>query len=249
MKINIVLVLFTSVLLNNVFGQYLKVEYEKTELQDFESPTMSKEYNQKVNLARKIPQKNFLYYANGNSFFKNIPRATFIHDAGTKQIDDSNKETKKEIFKDVEIKIYHIKNEKGSYQYQSFPRLNDEFYGYIEMNYKNIEYKDDILMIDNYHCKLVEATLINGQITKIWYTEDIPVSTGPFGFNTFPGVVLRIEAPSYTMTAVKVSNEAKESEVEKINPKLKIYKGEEFTKKMQEIREINSKPTIQEIRL
>ncbi|MEA1850692.1 GLPGLI family protein [Chryseobacterium sp. MHB01] len=249
MKINVIIALFASAFLNSLFGQYLKIEYERTDLQDISSSTMSKEYNDKVKEARKKPQKNFLYYANGNSFFKNIPRASFIHDAGKTQIDESNVTVKKEVFTDFEIKIYHLKNEKGSYQYQNYPRINEEFYGYVEMNYKKINYKDDILKIDNYFCKLVEVTLINDQIAKIWYTEDIPISTGPAGFNTFPGVVLRVESPSYVMTAVKISNDAKESDVEKINAKLRVYRGDDFTNKMKEVRELNSKPILQEIKL
>ncbi|SDQ47446.1 GLPGLI family protein [Chryseobacterium soldanellicola] len=247
--ITILTVFFISISLNNLFAQYLKVEYERTELQDFKNSSSSQEYIDKVNKVKKIPQKNFLYFANGNSFFKNIPRVGFVHDAGTTQIDESNRKTKKEVYTDFETKIYHIKNEKGSYQYQNYQRINEEFYGYVEMNYKKVDYKDDILKIDNYFCKLVEVTFPNEQITKIWYTEDIPISSGPYGFNTFPGVVLRIEAPSYIMTAVRISNDTKENDVEKLDPKLKIYKGEEFTKKMQEVRELNSKPTYQEIRL
>jgi len=249
MKINIIIALFASTLLTNLSGQHLKIEYERTELENLSSPTMSGEFNDKVNLARKTPQKSFLYYANGNSFFKNIPRSSFSQDAGTSQLDETTKKIKKEVFIDVDIKIYHSRNDKGSFQYFNYPRINDEFYGYVEMNYKKIDYKDDVLKIDNYFCKLVEVTLINGQVTKIWYTEDIPVSTGPLGFNTFPGVVLRVESPSYVMTAVKISNDAREGDVEKINSKLKVYRGDDFINKMKKVRELNSKPILQEIKL
>ncbi|KMQ62925.1 hypothetical protein ACM39_17605 [Chryseobacterium sp. FH2] len=137
--------LIASFFLNFFNAQYLKVEYERIELNELENRSMSKEYKEKVNTTRKIPQKNFLYYANGNSFFKNIPRADFIHDVGTTQIDESNKRRKKEVFKD------------------------------------------------------------------------------------FPGVILS-RIPDYILTAIKVSNDSKENDVEKIYPKLKVYKGEEYKK-------------------
>lgn len=241
------LALLVFVISDQLFGQYLKVEYERIDLQNFKSES-SQEFNNKVNSVRKTPMESVLFYADGYSFYKTTPRKTFVHDAGKVGI-GLNEKTKREVFKEFQLKVYHTKSENGSYSYYDFPEINEEFYGYTEMNYKNIAYKDDVQKIDNYYCRLVEATLVNNAVAKIWYTEDIPVSTGPMGFNTFPGLVLRVELPDSVITAVKIGNDSKKSEIEKINPKLKVYKGDEFQKKMQEIREIRSKPTTQEIRL
>ena len=77
----------------------------------------------------------------------------------------------------------------------------------------------------------------------------MPISAGPFGFSSFPGLVLRVESPDDVITAVKISNETKLSDVEKMNPKLKVYRNEELNKKLEEVRELRSKGTKEEIRL
>jgi GLPGLI family protein len=86
-------------------------------------------------------------------------------------------------------------------------------------------------------------------IYKIWYTEDIPIVAGPNGFNVFPGLVLRVECDIFVLTAVKISNDGKLSDIEKINPKLKIYKNEELDAKMKDVMERVGKTSTEEIKL
>ena len=251
--------LFNRILLSTVitFGsiysaQYLKVEYENIELQD--PPTsfgVSKEFQEKLKAERKKPQKFFLYYANGDSFYKSIPKESFTHNAGDTRNDENTVLHKREVFKDREIKIFKPKGQNAVYGYYSYPDIKEEFYGSTEAKFSQVEYKDETIIKDKYVCKLVEVSFPNNPSdkTKVWYTEDIPISAGPNAFNIFPGLVLRVESPQYINTAVKISNEAKLSDLEKINPKLPVYKEEEFYKKMKEIRERRSKVTKEEIRL
>lgn len=248
LKIILVYVLYVN---SNFYAQNLKVEYERYDLNENYDLQRSKEFNDKKNQAHKIPMKLFLYYADGSSFFRSVPRNSFTHNAGDIQKDESTTLHKREIYKESELKMYHNKNENGNYSYHNFPQIKEEFYGFVEPKFAKIEYKDDVINIDNYICKLVEVSLASDpqHVNKIWYTEAIPIAAGPFSFNVFPGLVLRVEAQGYILTAVKVSNDIKTDEVEKINPSLKVYRNDEYTKKMKEAIEQSSKPTFEEIKL
>lgn len=242
-------VLFVFIKSLSVYSQHMRVEYEKYNLKDLDyNISLSKEYQDKVSAERKKAQKYFLYYSDGYSFFKSIPRSPITHNAGDKKENDVQTH-KREIYKENELKMYHNKNENGNYSYHNFKDTNEEFYGYKDTKFAKVEYKDDTMNIDNYVCKLVEVSFDNIKKYKVWYTEGIPVSAGPFSFNNFPGLVLRVEAESYIITAVKISNDAKQSDIEKINPKINVYKNEEYDKKLKDINEQRSKPTFEEIKL
>ncbi|WP_157676849.1 GLPGLI family protein [Chryseobacterium sp. T16E-39] len=250
MKFRIKLILLATLLINILISsQHLKVEYEKYDLKDIDhNSNLTKEYQDKVNTERKKPQKYFLYYTDGYSFFKSIPRNSISHNAGDKKENDVQIH-KREIYKEIELKMYHNKNDDGNYAYHNFKDTNEEFYGYKDTKFAKIEYKDDTMNIDNYVCKLVEVSFDSMTNYKVWYTEAIPISAGPFSFNNFPGLVLRVETENYTITATKISNDAKESDIEKINTRLKVFKNEDYDKKLKEVNEQRSKPTFEEIKL
>ena len=246
-----ILLIFIICCYSFLSAQYLKVDYERTDLIDVNLSGVSKEFQDKVNENRKVPQKFVLYYADGNAFYKSIPRASFSHNAGDTRKDENTVVHKREVYKDDELKVYYKKNDKGIYGYYNFPDLKEEFYGYKESKFSKIDYKNETIQIDNYPCKLVEVSFehMPATIYKIWYTEDIPIVAGPNGFNVFPGLVLRVECETFVLTAVKISNDGKLSDVEKIDPKLKIYKNEELDSKMRDVMERVGKTTTEEIRL
>lgn len=229
-------------------SQHLKVDYEKSDINEVGFKESTQEFRDKVNAAIKKPQRFSLYYADGNSFFKSFPRNQITHNAGDTE-ENGNKRHNREVYKESELKVYHNKNENGTYGYYAFPNINEEFYGYTENKFARIDYKDETINIDHYLCKLVEVSFDNITTHKVWYTEDLPISAGPFSFNSFPGLVLRVENPMYTITAVKIGNDAKETDIERLNPKLKVYKESDFDKKMKEVREEASKPTREDISL
>lgn len=246
-------VLSINVLLfcNLIYSQYLKVEYQKIDLSTHKLNGVSKEFQDKINQNNKVAQTSFLFYAEGNALFTTVPKDSFTNNAGDKRKDEKTVIHKREVFKGTEIKIYTPKNTKGIYVYYNFPDIKDEFYGYADTKFSKIDYKAATIVIDKYLCKLVEVSLeaVPEKTYKIWYTEDMPISAGPFGFSSFPGLVLRVESPDDVITAVKISNETKLSDVEKMNPKLKVYRNEELNKKLEEVRELRSKGTKEEIRL
>jgi GLPGLI family protein len=241
----------TLIVFTSVYSQFLKVEYQKIDFSNQKLNGTSQEFQNKINELNKIAQTSFLYYAEGNAFFKTVPKDSFTVNAGDQRKDERTVIHKREAFKDKEIRIYTPKNVKGIYVYYDFPDINDEFYGYADTKFAKIDYKDNTIIIDHYSCKLVEVSFegMPEKIYKVWYTEDMPISAGPFGFSSFPGLVLRVESPDDVITVVKISNETKLSDVEKMNPKLKIYKNEELNQKMKEVMEKRSKTTTEEIRL
>lgn len=177
------------------------------------SDDLKKQMLERIEKVSKEPRKYTLYYYNGNSYFvkDNLNNSS------------STGKQKQEYFK--------IKAQNGYY------RLNDfkveEFYGYYPSNNFEIEYKDDTLIIEKYLCKL--AIIKSGNETnKVWYTEQIPVSAGPFIYNDLPGLVLKVERLNFLCYATYISNDCKEQDVKKMNSELKIYQGEELEMKNKE---------------
>lgn len=177
------------------------------------SEDMKKQLLEKIEKQGKEPKKYMLFYADGNTYF--------TKDNFSKT--ESPEKQKDEYFK--------LKDKNGFY------RLNDfkveEFYGYYPDNNFDIEYKDETLKIENYLCKL--AIVKSGNTSsKVWYTEEIPISTGPFNYNNLPGLVLKIERSNYLCYATHISNDVKEKDLKKMNPDLKIYQGAELRLKNKE---------------
>lgn len=227
-------------------AQFLKVEYNRINLSGFNNNNFSDEFKKIIKEKSMEPSQEILYYANGNSFYKTFPKDP-IERVKSRITEGNTTNIQRERYVNKETKIYHIKGDVGVYQYLKYG--DEEFYHKDNLKFEKIDYKSETQIIEKYICNLVEITMNNGLIYKIWYTENLPISSGPLGFVNFPGLVLKIEAPSFVIYAIKISNETKESDVEKVNPRLKIYTGKEFEDKMIEIRKKASIPTKTEIRL
>ncbi|SHF26511.1 GLPGLI family protein [Chryseobacterium takakiae] len=233
---------FLLLLMNFVKAQNLKVEYDRIIKEDLNGslPAESSDvFKNKVIEELKKPTKEILYVLDGNTFYKSIPRTSITHEEESKKVDEHTTIRPKTEYKDIQTKIYHIKGDKGFYQYFSFH--GDEYYYNYIPKFSKIEYKDDTEYIEKYKCKLAELTSDSGVLTKVWYTEDIPVSAGPYAYGNLPGLVLKIESPEYIVYATKVSNEAKKEDFENLNPKIKVLNEEEFFKKMGEFIEESKK--------
>lgn len=227
-------------------AQHLKVEYEKIN-KSFAHPKGVSESEKKALAEFGKPQKEILFYADGDSFYTSLPQKAITNQTEKIKVDDKVTKVSSEVFMMTATKIYHHKDREGLYQYKEF--RGEEFYHYAEPKYKSIDYKEESEMIQNYLCKLVEVTFENGQLIKIWYTEDVPVSTGPYSYIHFPGLVLRVESDNFLIYATKVNNEAKEKDVEKINPNIAVYEEADYNKKMQEMNEQSKTPLERKIRL
>ncbi|MGR3857348.1 GLPGLI family protein [Chryseobacterium indologenes] len=180
------------------------------------SDEMKDQMLKKIEQLKKRPESCILYYYGGNSYFTELV-------SDEKNI---NKKQKKEYFK--------FKNQNSYYQLNDY-RV-EEFYGYYPDSSSEIEYKDENLTIENYLCKL--AIVKTGNIiSKVWYTEEIPVSAGPYNFNSLPGLVLKVENSKYLCYATHISKDCKEHEIKKMDSKLSVYKGLELETKIKEGRD------------
>lgn len=174
--------------------------------------SQKEEIERQIALKMKIPKKFALYYYDGNSFFQEINNET----TGQK------------------IENYQLKNKVGFFSLEDYK--TEEFYGYYPMDNVSLEFVNETQTIENYLCKLV-LYKIGDTVSKVWYTEDIPISTGPFNFLKVPGLVLKVENNNLTCYAIQVSKNCKKEEVKKMNPQLKIYQGEELALKKAEGKE------------
>lgn len=228
-----------------VNAQNLKIEYERINKNSagMFKDISDKEFKAKIKDQFDQPEKLILYFLEGNTFFKNLSMPSVDYIGKSDRVDANTIKRKTGSYTKDDIKMYHIKGDKGLYQYKKYG--DDEFYHYAVPNFDKIEYKEDTDLIEKYKCKLVEVT-IKGNLFKVWYTEDVPVSAGPYMFYSFPGLVLKIDSSSYIVYATKISNEGKKSEFEILDPKLKILNDAEFNKQRNEFLEDAKK--VKEVR-
>ena len=212
---------FSFLIINFSIAQNLIVEYDlirNTTTSD--NPNYSEEFKEKILEREKKPEKYILHYADGQSYFESLPIPD-VKNERAPQIMGPNKVYQTEISTVRQVKVYR---EKGSdFYFQYIIKDEREAYDKSKFSPTNQNYKDETQTINKYHCKLVEINNPKGEIVKIWYTEDLPISAGPFRYANFPGLVLKIEATNFVMYATKVSSNLEKVEVEKINPKYPIY--------------------------
>ncbi|MFC7345855.1 GLPGLI family protein [Chryseobacterium zhengzhouense] len=203
-----------------VKSQSLKVDYDLVRNTTISTDkNFSSEFRDKILESEKQPEKYILYFINGNSFFKSLP---------TKEIQHENAPTKSggttttlvEISVKQPVKVFKMKGDDKYFGFSS--RDGKDFYKISRANFGSKVYKNDEQKIDKFICKLAEITNPSGTITKVWYTEDLPISTGPFAYGDFPGLVLKVETPTFVMYATKISETVNESEIERMDSKLPV---------------------------
>lgn len=237
--------LFAFLLFSSVQSQNLKVEYNRIDKHNSDylnSDNYSADFKNKVSKELEKGQKFTLSVLDGSSFFKSTPIANIISEE-ERRVDEHTKSINRYENVVEQMKVYSKKGDKGFYQYHNFD--DDEMYHYALPKFDKIEYKEDVEYIEKYKCKLAEI-YINNNLYKVWYTEDVPVSAGPFMFNNLPGLVLKVENSNFLMYATKVSNEGKKEDFETINPKIKVLNNDEFMKRRSEFQ--TEKTKVKEVR-
>ena len=177
--------------------------------------------SQKAEIERQIfqnakkPKKHVLYYDDGNSFFQRDPN-----------VKSSSREQKTEFFR--------LKDKKGLYELSDY--IVEEFYGYYPMDNVSVEFTNETQTIENYTCKLALYKIGDAE-SKVWYTEDIPISAGPYNYYKVPGLILKVESPDMLCYAVNISKNIDSENIKKMDLTLKIYEGVELKLKKDEGRE------------
>jgi len=106
--------------------------------------------------------------------------------------------------------------------------------------------QQDEIKINNFVCKKA-TTYFRGRNYTAWYTQQIPVTAGPWKFSGLPGLILRIEDNSHEVSflAEKIIFPFKKKL--KINPT--IYKDTITITKFAELRKIATKKSTEAFRL
>jgi len=204
----------------NVFSQSLKIEYEvQFKSQKPKEIAGSEDFKKKIIETDNQPQKHILTYSDGNSVYESFP-PPIIYDTKESDIVDVTK-MYKNSYQIQSIKLFKFKDQPGAYSYKK--TKNEEFYEYLIPIFnesKKLEGDDKIL---NYPCKIIEVVLSNHKKAKVWYTDELPIKTGPMSYFNFPGVVLRVETDFMTVTTKNIENISSNIELETMNKNLKVY--------------------------
>ena len=194
---------------------YETINYPKISFNSQEnlSESMKEEFKTKVMQKAQEPKKFTLYYYKGNSFFHR------------------NDDLKNNISDKQKIEYYRLKNKDGIFLLNDYKV--DVFYGYYPMNNMTIEFVNETQIIQNFNCKLA-LYKIGSVVSKVWYTEEIPISAGPYNYYKLPGLVLKVESPNFLSYATQISKDCKESDIKEMDVKLKTYQGEELNEKIKE---------------
>ncbi len=129
-----------------------------------------------------ITKDEFSYY---NSDFINTVKVEKEEEVGYISIDSKNDNLGYEIFTNIktkeltENKFEELYLKKSFSIYESYPKFKWD----LQKGNKKIF---------KYNCKKAKTTF-RGRTYNIWYTEDIPISSGPWKFNGLPGLILSVE--------------------------------------------------------
>lgn len=214
--ITIFALIFSSTLIYSQISfsvTYETINKPKINYNGFNFPESQKaEIERQILQNAKKPEKYVLYYDDGNSFFQRDPNVKL-----------SSRGQKTEFFR--------LKDKKGIYKLSDY--IVEEFYGYYPMDNVNVEFTNETQTIENYTCKLA-LYKIGGDESKVWYTEDIPISAGPYNYYQVPGLILKVESPNMLCYAVNISKNIDKKNIKQMDSSLLVYEGDKLKLKDKE---------------
>ena len=104
---------------------------------------------------------------------------------------------------------------------------------------------DDTLTVSSYLCQQATATF-RGVEWRVWYTEEIPSSAGPWRLHGLPGLIVKAENDAHTFCLAGLRMEASPITAPEQNPEVQRMKYAKLLKHKNEIygnREYATKPT------
>ncbi len=225
-----------------IFGQKnIKVDYEMVKTLDNNAlPNLPEEVKVKLIAELSKPEHHILYLGKSNSFYTNVSSDEVTLNKNKSKAENNTK-TVSTKFKNAAIKYYKSNDNDSIYIYHQ--SKDEEFYEIKVPKWQEINYFAGTTTIDKFECKLAEVTLSDKSIVKVWFTERIPFSAGPLVFSGFPGLVLKVETPTYVIYATKISDDIIDSDIKNRDPKLKAYKGQMLVDKMKEVEIKRTTPT------
>lgn len=117
----------------------------------------------------------------------------------------------------------------------------------IEDSLHHISWKleDDTKTVLGYNCKKASGKTERGSDVIAWYTEEIPMSSGPESFNGLPGMILQVDInkEEFLITAVNLEKTADKKEL-KVPSKGKKISPTDFAKLQKDLFGNQSGPVI-----
>lgn len=157
-----------------------------------------------ANLENNILTYQYVYTKNISQFFYSFYRKK------DEKLGATFKAEKDTIFKDLNNRIIYSKSGNNSNLISKEPMLEAMTWELIEKEVKNI---------CGYPCLKAKSVKNIGLIA--WYAPDIPVPDGPMDTYGLPGMILQVEMPGQSFTAVKIEFPA-------AMPEIIIPKAEQF---------------------
>ena len=104
---------------------------------------------------------------------------------------------------------------------------------------------DSTKIILGYTCKKATGKTERGSDVEAWYTEDIPVSSGPETFSGLPGMILQIDInkEEFVTTAISIEKSVDKEELKEPTKGKKVT-ADEFAAKMKELFGSQTGPVI-----
>lgn len=226
--------ILTAVLLSLIFikSQSLKVEYA-VQFKNQKPPNFgSEDFRKRAEKQQNEKQKHILSYLDGNLVYESFP-APPIYDTVNKPKRIYLTEVPLNTFSTPKIKV--IKRKDNPTYYSLTKIKGEEFYQSGIPDDKILEIIDSKEKVLGYNCKIATVENQSKINTKVWYTEQIKIKTGPFTYYNFPGLVLKVETDYLSIEAKSVEKDAKNVTVEDIDKNLKVYNQEEFKEKLKQL--------------
>jgi GLPGLI family protein len=203
--------------------------------------TLKVEYDEIVSYIPSIinNDQGLLYVSNEESYYKTI----FDNTQKTEKINDESiiiPTIEGEYFSEIFIDNKNNKLFENIFERYALKKYFSVYEKTPEMNWKFINEEKNI---SNFKCKKAK-TIFRGRTYVVWYTEEIPISTGPWKFNGLPGLILSVEDSEgvYKWYAKKIIYNYKDK-IDFKDIKLRMKKYKQITFKELDIKIIESLKT------
>lgn len=173
------------------------------------------EYKTELNLGLPTISYSLLSFDNENSLYEqgNFTILSKIKNIKEENLESSQKEGDK-IYLNTRTK-----------EIKSLVRIDELFFLVDELNYIEWNILDDTKEINGFQCQKANCDF-RGRKYYVWFTNDIPVSVGPWKLNGLPGLILEAidDKESVKFTAVKVSFNIENTNTFLFKPSAKVDK-------------------------
>ncbi|GAA0729113.1 hypothetical protein GCM10009430_38900 [Aquimarina litoralis] len=187
------------------------------------SQELSIVYEEKINNPNQsFTDDWYLDYDSGKSLYYPKDEIKDYEEPQTIEVEGEKYNITAKIFRNFDIVYF---NQIDDIQISQLHASGEDYVVSEELKRYSWEILDQAKKIDSYNCRLATRIDEYGYEVKAWYTEDIPLSTGPAGYHGLPGLILELEYGFKHVTVKTISFEAK-SKIVKPNKGTKMTREE-----------------------